>query len=307
MSNSYPKILVIVVLYNGHQWLKKCCQAIKESTVPLIPFFVDNGSTDDSIAIVKEWLPQANIHVNDKNLGFGQANNVGLRYALREGYDYVFLLNQDAYISHDMIEKLLAAIPDMENPGIISPIHLNGDGSRIDAQFRDCLYYTICQGFLEDAVRNAQKKSYQTYMGYAAAWLLPIKTLRTIGGFDPIFFHYGEDVHYVSRVLYHKLNIYNVPSAFVCHDRTFFGNEQAYRKGQILREMIGTYLSLTRTNSWWFSKAQFRVFCKMIEAFFTMHWKAGTEFFVAYIKMLFIKGKLDKNIRINKTEGSLWL
>lgn len=53
----------------------------------------------------------------------------------------------------------------------------------------------------------------------AAAWLLPVSTINTIGGFDPIFFHYGEDNNYCQRILYHNLKIGVVLGTFIRHDR----------------------------------------------------------------------------------------
>lgn len=307
MTKVNSRILVIVVLYNGAKWLDQCCESIKASTVPLDAFFVDNCSTDDSVDIVKRHLPDAFLYVSNMNLGFGKANNIGMRYALENGYDYVFLLNQDAYIAPDMMEKLLAVLYDMEKPGIISPIHLNGGGTKVDAQFRDCLYYTVCPGLLEDSVLQQLKSCYLTYMGYAAAWLLPIATIRTIGGFDPIFYHYGEDVHYVSRVLYHGLNIYNVPGAFVRHDRNFVGNEQAYKRDILYRSFKNSYLDLNRKGNWWFSRSQLHNISELIRAFFTLHWMQAGRIIYAYSSIFLQQGMLRKNILANRQTGTNWL
>ena len=68
-------------------WIDRCLKSLSDSTVPVIPVIIDNGSADgtrdhipthypDSI-----WLPQ------EKNLGFGQANNLGIKYALEHNAD----------------------------------------------------------------------------------------------------------------------------------------------------------------------------------------------------------------------------
>ena len=59
---------------------------------------------------------------------------------------------------------------------------------------------------------------YNTHYVNAAAWLLPRKTLEMIGGFDPIFFHYGEDDNYMNRVLYHGFKIGICPKVRIVHD-----------------------------------------------------------------------------------------
>ena len=109
-------------------------------------------------------------------------------------------------------------------------------------------------------------------MGYAAAWLLPIDTLKTSGGFDPIFFHYGEDVHYISRVLYHGLNIYIVPGAFVRHDRGFVGNEISYIHDMTFRGFKNSYLDVNRKGIWLFSKTQCFPIRQLFASMLTLHW-----------------------------------
>ena len=64
-------------------------------------------------------------------MGFGEANNIGIKSSIKQGADYVFLLNQDAWIEKDTIKILLSVITKNENIGIASPIHLNGSGNCI--------------------------------------------------------------------------------------------------------------------------------------------------------------------------------
>ena len=102
--------------------------------------------------------------------------------------------------------------------GVISPIHLNGENNALDSNFQ--VYFNKNKNFLFDAIKNESKRQiYDVPFVNAAAWLLPKKTLEIIGGFDPIFYHYGEDENYCQRVLYHNLKIGIVPNAFVIHDR----------------------------------------------------------------------------------------
>lgn len=53
----------------------------------------------------------------------------------------------------------------------------------------------------------------------AAFWLLPIETVKRIGGFSPLFYHYGEDRNYILRVIYHGFKVSYLPNAFATHDR----------------------------------------------------------------------------------------
>ena len=67
---------------------------------------VDNGSTDESQQYIRENYPDIIFRQSETNLGFGRAHNIGIEYAIEHGYDYVYLLNQDAWIHNDTIEKL---------------------------------------------------------------------------------------------------------------------------------------------------------------------------------------------------------
>jgi GT2 family glycosyltransferase len=132
----------------------------------------------------------------------------------------VFLLNQDAYLEKGAIERMLVVHKKNPDYGILSPIHLNGKGDKLDKNFSSYLRYDTNNFILRDAFKNKLTNNvYPVPFVNAAAWLLPLETLQKIGGFDPIFFHYGEDDNYCQRVLFQNLNIGIVPGTFVKHDR----------------------------------------------------------------------------------------
>lgn len=215
------KILTIIVSYNAlrYNWLYSCIDSIKNSTYPTDVFFIDNGSNDASCDVIKSYNEKRFIlYEATKNLGFGQANNIGLQYALKHNYDYVFLLNQDAYLEPDTIEKLLQL--DLTGYGIISPLQCNGNGSGIDEDFLEFLGPRQSPDFLSDGLISGFKdKIYDCNFVMAAAWFMPIETVKKIGGFSPFFYHYGEDENYCHRVLYHQLKIGIYPKSKIYHDR----------------------------------------------------------------------------------------
>jgi len=74
---------------------------------------VDNGSTDGSADAVRSVHPGAVVLETGQNLGYAGGNNVGLRYALAEGADYVLLLNNDAFLADDAIERLVRVLEEL--------------------------------------------------------------------------------------------------------------------------------------------------------------------------------------------------
>ena len=103
------RILAIVVSHNGEKWLRKCLSSVYSSTVKADVLVVDNASQDSSVEIIKKEFPQAILRISKENLGFAEANNLGFAYALSNAYDFVYLLNQDAWVLKDTIEKLITA------------------------------------------------------------------------------------------------------------------------------------------------------------------------------------------------------
>lgn len=197
-------------------WIDKCLKSCKGNRVVVI----DNASTDETISFIKSNFPDVDLLPQDKNLGFGQANNLGIKYALAQGAEYVFLLNQDAYLHTECIETLIAVHKQNPEYGILSPIHLNGKGDRLDQNFSNYVSYRNNQNFYSDFIINKPLKAvYEVPFVNAAGWLLSKDVLDTVGGFDPIFFHYGEDDNYCQRAAYHGFKIGVVPTAFLLHDR----------------------------------------------------------------------------------------
>jgi GT2 family glycosyltransferase len=223
------KVFVVIVTYNGIRWLKKCLGSLEESDTPLSVVVIDNASSDDTISFIKENFPAVNLIESNINLGFGQANNRGIKYAIDNHADYVFLLNQDAWIEPDTITKLLEFHHANAEYGIISPVHLNGNGSRLDGSFNSYLQKAN-PDFTSDLFLGKRKKVYDCTFINAAAWLVSRKCLEKVGGFDPLFFHYGEDENYCQRVIFHKMKIGVLTDALIYHDREDRLNNNGMRK-----------------------------------------------------------------------------
>jgi GT2 family glycosyltransferase len=211
------KVSVVVVTYNALRWVQKCFGSLKSSDYPVDIVVVDNASTDDTVQYIRSHFPEACLKEADRNLGFGLANNLGMELARSRGADYIFLLNQDAWVQPSTIGQLLMGFALHSDTSILSPIHLNGDGNELDLYFK---IYMKQGGHPFDLHHPSSGPRYMDLpFVNAAAWLLPTELLKKVGGFDPIFFHYGEDRHYSARVLFHGGHIRVDTHSFICHDR----------------------------------------------------------------------------------------
>jgi GT2 family glycosyltransferase len=201
------------------KWLPECIASLVTSTVPVTILVIDNNSTDGSVPYIEENYNDVILFKEKVNLGFGKANNIGLAYALEQNADYVFLLNQDAFVNPETIQDLITVASDHKEYGIISPVQLEYSGNTLELYFYKFMACTATRNFYSDYVLSKPLQAiYDVPFIQAAAWLLPIKTLKKIGGFDPMFFHYGEDDNYCQRVVFHNLKIGVVPNVYIRHD-----------------------------------------------------------------------------------------
>lgn len=231
------KILVVIVTYNAMQWIERCLASVVESEKKADLFIVDNGSTDGTQEYIKNKYPDVSFIQSPDNMGFGRANNMGLEYALKEEYDYVYLLNQDAWIFPDTLTILTELCIRHPEYGILSPFQMSADVEHIDQGFSHRLrgwpsYFDIIDNFYNNKARDI----YRVENVMAAHWLITKKCLKEVGGFSPSFPHYGEDDNYCARTSYKGLMIGVVPSARVVHDR-------AWREDSVEKKIYKGYIT----------------------------------------------------------------
>lgn len=210
------RILTIVVTYNGMKWVDRCLGSLVYSKTPADVFVVDNGSSDGTVEHIRECFPDVLLHCTGDNLGFGKANNIGLRYALKHGYDYVYLLNQDAWVFPETLGILVDAMKSDRSLGILSPMQMTATCGRPDPRFeRKCP-----QKALRDLSRGRHSgKVYETAFVMAAHWMISRECVRHVGGFSPAFPHYGEDDNYIHRAKSKGYRIGVHSGALAVHDR----------------------------------------------------------------------------------------
>lgn len=214
------RLFVIIVTYKGHQWYERCFTSLRNSEYPVQTIVIDNASNDGTVEYIRENFPEIHLIESKENLGFGRANNIGMRYALDNGADYVFLLNQDAWIEPNTLVELVRIAEKYPDYGLLGPVQVNKEKTRVLNGVIQFLINpdNVNHKLFSDLILGDVEEVYPVAEINAAAWLLPRKTLETIGGFDPIFLHYGEDWNYLSRVLYHGLKVGIVPHLQVIHD-----------------------------------------------------------------------------------------
>lgn len=239
------KIFVIIVTYKGHQWYERCFTSLRNSEYPVQTIVIDNASNDGTVEYIREHFPEIHLIESKENLGFGRANNLGMRYALDHGCDYVFLLNQDAWVETNTLGELVRIHQTYPNYGLLSPMHINAEKDHLNILLDDSkLNYEL----LSDLYFKTPKDVYTITYANAAAWLLPRKTLETIGGFCPMFFYCGEDDDYMNRLKFHKIQMGICPSFRIVHDSKYRLNESARLASKAAREGLYEILNINIKN-----------------------------------------------------------
>lgn len=208
------KTLVIIVSYNFESWIDRCLGSLRLSEYPVDTIVIDNASQDRTVQRIKKDYPEIRLIESGTNLGFGRANNIGLQIALAEGYTHAFLLNQDAWIEPDTIGTLTALSEQHPSYGILSPTHLTGKGDKPDPGFG---HYAQ----IKDRSQLPKEELLTLPFVNAAFWMIPVNVLKKVGGFCPLFYHYGEDVDFVNRLHYHHYLLGYSPKVFGYHDREY--------------------------------------------------------------------------------------
>ena len=214
------KILTIIVTYNGMKWIDKCIHSVHSSSIKSDIFIVDNASSDSTPDYIAKNFSQIHLVRSKKNLGFGAANNIGLQHAIDNSYDYVYLLNQDAWVKEDTFEKIISAHRIRPEYGILSPIQLEANEQHFDYNFGAIIsQWSKETKVCEDLLFRRENEVIPFPRIMAAHWLISRDCLINVGGFSPAFFHYGEDNNYADRAWYKGYKVGVVTNAIGIHDR----------------------------------------------------------------------------------------
>lgn len=205
--SSRPLLSIIIVNYNGAQFIDTCLESIFESETSFgyEVIVVDNESKDDSLNVLRRYKDRIILKENKINTGFGYANNQGAKIASGE---YLFLLNNDTKLEKNTMQLLVDFYKDKETSekvGLISPKLLNEDGSL------QCHGSSLGHGRFKKGV--PVKVSFLA----GAAVVISKKVFESVGGFDENFFFYNEDLDLCKTLLKKGYTLYYFPLAQLIH------------------------------------------------------------------------------------------
>ncbi|HPC33813.1 MAG TPA: glycosyltransferase family 2 protein [Smithellaceae bacterium] len=216
---------IVIVNWNTRELLQNCLESVRNTVKDLIweAIVVDNASTDGSVAMLQEYFSEVRVIVNEKNRGFGAANNQA--FALMKGR-YALLLNTDAILTDNAVAELFSFMESHPEAGMCCGQLLNRDGSKQNsiAAFPTLFTLLINMPLIEYLLPGKYpSKRYEYHRPIAvescvgACMMIRRAAMDSVGWFDERYFFFFEETDWAYRMHRAGWQVFYVPAARVYH------------------------------------------------------------------------------------------
>lgn len=215
------KVVTLVLNTNRRDDTLACLASLRTMTYPTEIVVIDNVSTDGSVEAIRGAYPDVTILETGTRMGYTTGNNFGFAHVLDAmDADAVFVLNEDTIAEPDMLEHLVAEFEAMERKAVIGPEVRYADepelvwcaGGGIDWQRG----YTVNLE-IDTVTKGVDRAPFDAPFIVGCAMLIPIAALRIVGGFDPRYFIYWEEVDWCVRAQKAGYRMRVVPASVLYH------------------------------------------------------------------------------------------
>jgi N-acetylglucosaminyl-diphospho-decaprenol L-rhamnosyltransferase len=248
------RVCVVILNWNQPELTSRCLDhVLAQEGVSLEPLVIDNGSTKENVHRLEQLVAgRCRILALPTNHGFAGGMNAGIRYASREGHEYVWLLNSDAFPEPDCLARLIEPFEDSPRLALVTPRLHDVDGKEQHAGA--VLEWEWMVNRYLSAVEMSDPGGSDTWLT-GTALLGRVNVLEAVGEFDESLFAYWEDVDLGLRLAAAGYEFRAAPAARCLHlggastggPSSQFGLYMYYRNGwYVLRKC-----ALHRTDSLW--------------------------------------------------------
>lgn len=309
MNSTQPVVSIVIVNFNGKNWLSACLPTIYTQSYEHIEVIVvDNNSQDGSVEYVKENFPEIQVLCNSSNVGFAEGNNQGV--AIAKG-DFFFLLNSDTQLNDlYLVEKSIHFLQMHPKIGVLQPkICLLMNPNKIDlcGSFwtpTTMLYHYGCFQDENDPLFN---QSFPVFTCKGAALFIRRECVEQVGLFDADFWCYYEETDFCHRVWLSGYECWYFSEVKMLHfnggtslnfDNSFIQYHNCKNK---LRSFIKNFSGFERISV----ITRFTLSTVVLAGIFlfTGRWKSILSIFQAYSWN--IKKLQEKQSRSNRLHGSI--
>ncbi|MEM1322676.1 MAG: bifunctional riboflavin kinase/FAD synthetase [Bacteroidota bacterium] len=219
-----PEVAIVILNYNGPKHLSQFLPSVKASTYTNFKIYVvDNGSTDNSIAVLEKEFPEVLIKALPQNYGFAEGYNQGLKGI--EG-DYYILLNSDVEVEPGWIEPIIKLMESDATIGACQP-KINAyqtkqyfEHAGASGGWMDQLGYPFCRGRLFHVIEEDQGQydsQMEVFWASGAAMFVRPRLFQELGGFDGDFFAHLEEIDLCWRIKRAGYRVMAEPQSVVYH------------------------------------------------------------------------------------------
>jgi len=225
-----PMVSALIVSHNGREMLLDCLRAFYSTAdVPVEAVVVDNASTDGSAAAVTDEFPKATVLLEQRNLGYGRAANIGLERCQGR---FVLLLNPDITLDPQAVGRMADLLLTRPDAGAVGPRVLMPDGSldpdarRSFPVPRTLFYRTVGLNRLFPKSPHfgrynmghvPESDVHEMDAGTADCLMLRTAAVNRVGFFDPRYFMFGEDIDLCYRLHLGGWKVFYLPTARAIH------------------------------------------------------------------------------------------
>lgn len=215
-----PCVYILVLNYCSLVDTIACVESIRGITYPNCHLLViDNMSPDGSGKELKKHFPPAEFLELPVNQGYAGGNNVGIRMAMEAGADYVFVVNPDVRLPADSIKHYVNVMQADSSISALNPVQLSADQITIDEFFRREMFDH--NGYKTPIIPLDPDHQWDVKSIFGAALLLSRNTIERVGGFDPLYFAYWEEIDLCRRIKHHGGRLVVTGAAPVVHLRSY--------------------------------------------------------------------------------------
>ena len=199
--NTDKKVAVIIINWKKYDFTLNCIDSVLKSSYKNFKIILIDNESQNSFPDEINKSEKIQIIKNENNEGFSRANNQGIKYSIKNGFDYVLLLNNDTLIKNDLIYSLIQQSSTL-NQKIIQPLILNYDGTKIwnaGGKINNFFgtFETLKKG---KSFKNFKSDKNLTEWFTGCCVLIKSEIFNHVGYFDERFFAYYEDVDYSIRL-----------------------------------------------------------------------------------------------------------
>lgn len=215
----WPSVGIVLLNWNGYDDTSNCLSSLKELTYPnLEVVVVDNGSSDGSGHRLKEEFPNTHFVFNEENKGFAGGMNEGIREALKDGVEYIWLLNNDIVIPEpNILQNLVMILTEEEDIGICSP-KVNYLSNRDRAWFERGEINRVTYSTVHSSVNGNHSTVTNDYVPFCSS-LISKEVFEEVGALPEQYFLYYEDAHFCKEVRECGYEIITLLNEYVLHRR----------------------------------------------------------------------------------------